>query len=151
MAQTYVHSHSYQHFEELSLSSDQFYTHLTKLVDSYNYPNVDCEVIAMDEVVFYGASREYLRIRRNYLKFYVCAAPFGRSFFVSWWLGETEDGFTLFLRRIPILKWLVPPGKTYYEIDTELMFIKSVDAIIKGMVDKLIAEKVLRYVPTVKE
>jgi hypothetical protein len=151
MAQIYVHSHSYQHFEELSLSSSQFYTHLTKLVSTYNFPKVDCEVVVMDEVNFFGASREYLRIKKNNLKFYVCAAPFGRSFFVSWWLGETENDIVLTLRRIPILKWFVPVGKTYYQIDTELMFIKSIDAIVKGMIDKLIVERVLRYVPTVKE
>jgi hypothetical protein len=140
MAQKTIHVHSYEHFADMQHSSADFYLKLEGLIKEYQYPGVLCSYVELPEDGMLSPKRRYFCVTRRFLNYYVCAAPFGRSFFVSWWLGETEDEMTVFLRRIPIIKWFFPTSKTYYQIDTELMFRNAVEAIVKGAVASLKAE-----------
>jgi hypothetical protein len=138
---TLTHSHTYQHFDELQLSAQDFYTDLKALIESYQYPSVTCRMMNLSESGFFSTKRLYLCVSMGMYEYYVCAAPFGKSFFISWWLEELDNGFVIAMRKIPILRWLVDSGdKTYFQIDTELMFTKSIDALVRDAIAKIAAE-----------
>jgi hypothetical protein len=140
MAQKVIHNHSYEHFADLQHSSADFYSTVESLIREYQYPDVTCSVVEFGEDGLLSPKRKYLCVTRRFLTYYVCAAPFGRSFFISWWLGESDDDIFAILKRIPILKWFFPAGKTYYQVDTELIFRNGIEAIVASAVRSLKAE-----------
>lgn len=144
MAEPIIHSHSYQHFEDLQLSTKEFYKMLAALIKEYEYPNVKCKIVALEER--YGllntlllSNRDYLQISRGKLRYLVCAAPFGRSYFISWWHEQRETDLERFLTKL-----LGPKKKTRYEVDTELMFNNAIASIVKLAIQKATADKGFR-------
>lgn len=139
-----VHTHNSQHFENLQLSSKAFYTLLKEMIEAYQYPEVTCTPITLKESGIFSSKREYLRISKQRYHYYVCACPFGRSFFISWWLQEDAHTTATIAQKIPWFGKAVAQrleSKTYYEIDTQLMFTASISAIIKTAVEKVKADK----------
>jgi hypothetical protein len=133
-----VHSHSYQHFEDLQLSALDFYQSLGRSIKERDYPGLAFNIIKIPEGGLLSSRRKYLCISWNELEYLVCAAPFGRSFFISWWFNESGDWLQRFLRRIPLLGRLFREGpKSLYRIDTELIFAKSIDALVQEAVNKI--------------
>jgi hypothetical protein len=70
--------------------------------------------------------RMYLEVEWNNLHYYICAAPFGDSFFVSAWLQNTHSAFEVLIYKIPLIggrihRLLFP--ETIYKIDTASMFM----------------------------
>jgi len=142
--ETTVHSHQSQHFEDLQISSIEFYTLLKKMIEDYQYPDVTCTPITLSESGIFSSRREYLRISKQRYHFYVCAAPFGKSFFISWWLKEDAHTAANVARKVGWLGRAVASrmeSKTFYEIDTETMFTSSINAIIKLAVEKVKVDK----------
>lgn len=82
-------SHWYTLIEGLQTSALEFYKSVEDALRRRDVP--DCESARVDwrEGGMLSAKREYLRISRGRLAFDVCAAPFGRGYFFSWWLSET--------------------------------------------------------------
>ncbi|WP_439695168.1 hypothetical protein ACFGVS_19055 [Mucilaginibacter sp. AW1-7] len=140
MAEKVIHSHSYEHFEDMQASSKEFYEKLESQIKEYQFPGVSFSFAEFGEDGPWSPKRTYFCITRRFLSYYVCAAPFGRSFFVSWWLKDSDDSLATVLRRIPIIRWFLSPSKPYYQIDTELIFKSSIDGIIRGAVASLKAE-----------
>src|SRR2546425_2752428 len=54
-------------------------------------PETALAKVEWSEGGIFSAKREYLRIERKELIFDICGAPFGRGFFVSWWLARSEE------------------------------------------------------------
>jgi hypothetical protein len=145
--ETTLHAHKYQHFEDLQLSAREFYKTLTDLIAEYKYPGVNCTAVTLNEGGFFSSKREYLKISKERYNYYVCASPFGRSFFISWWLQENANTAANVLRKMPLIGGLVSrklEHKTFYEMDTELMFTSSINTIIQTAVAKLKADKGFR-------
>lgn len=138
-----LYQHNYQHFENLQMSAQDFYKHLTDVISQYQYPYVGFKI----ESAFLSDynlmdKRDYLSIRYLNMRYLVCAAPFGKSYFISWWFRQSSNDFVLFLQRIPILGRMFTPGKpSLYKRDTEVMFIQSIENIVRAEVDKIIADK----------
>jgi hypothetical protein len=142
-----VHEHSYQHFEDLQLSAKDFYLRLKNLIEEYNYPDVVCSPVTLKEGGAFSSRREYLRISKQRYSYFVCASPFGRSFFISWWLQEDANTAAAVAQRFGLFGKAVAQrleSKTYYELDTELMFTSAIKSIIKVAVDRLKSEKGFR-------
>jgi hypothetical protein len=141
--ETSIQSHSYQHFQDLQLSSTEFYSMVETTVKEMKYPNLMIARVKLSEGGFFSPNREYLQIRNNFYQYYVCAAPYGKSFFISWWLKENENWLINLLARIPLLGWLVPKkrNKTFYQIDSELIFSKGIHTIVSQAVEKLTLDK----------
>lgn len=138
-----LHKHDHQHFEYLQMSSNDFYSSLERMVTEYEYPEVQCERTTMKEGNILSAGREYLLIRRKRIVFYVCAAPFGKSFFISWYLMEEAHTAANIVAKVPLIGKSIAKdmeNKTYYQYDTELMFTESIKGIIKAAIDKVSAE-----------
>jgi hypothetical protein len=83
-----VLSHWYKLIENLQASSLDFYKRMEEAVQEKLIPELGASRIEWHEGGVLSAKREYLRLTRERLVFDICAAPFGKGFFVSWRLGE---------------------------------------------------------------
>ena len=147
MSEATTHAHHYQHFEDLQMSSGEFYGRLESLIKDYQYPNVECRRVTLKEDGVFSSSRDYLAISRKLYTYYVCAAPFGRSFFISWWLKESANTAANVAAKVPLIGKAVAQrmeSKSYYALDTELMFTNSIHSLIKSAVDAILIEKGFR-------
>jgi len=142
-----VISHWYHLLEGLQTSPQGFYAAVEAAIQRRQVPDAYTQRIDWKEGGLLSARREYLRVRRKKLVFDICGAPFGPSFFVSWWLGELPSGFLALLASIPVVgllfeRYLRP--RTYYQIDTALMFQESIRAAVMDVVDNMSKAKGLR-------
>lgn len=91
--------------------------------------------------------RDYLRITRDRLVFDICAAPFAKGFFVSWWQIKLPSQREVLISLIPFLGRTIlrdERGKTYFEIDTETMYKDSIHQSVLQAIDAITTEKGLR-------
>ena len=138
-----LHSHTYQHFEDLQMSSEQFYSMLEAMIKEYQYPDISIERRTLKEGGLLSSKRVYLCVSRSYQNFYVCAAPYGRSFFISWWLQEDAHTASNLAETVPLLGKAIAQrmeSRSFYQLDTELMFVQSVSAIVRKAVEKVKAD-----------
>ena len=82
-----VISHWHHRAEDFSTSALDFYAAVKRELQAIEAP-VRFDNVEWSERGLFSAKRSYLRIEHNRLTFDVCAAPFGRSFFFSWWLAK---------------------------------------------------------------
>ncbi len=140
-------SHWYYNFEDLQLSSNDFYTSLETLLKERTYPGVSAKRVTHSEGGMFSAGREYLQITRGDYVFDICAAPFGKSFFISWWLGEKGSFLADLLARIPFIGAFLARKalqKTYFQIDTENMFREAISQALLSIIDAILEKKGLR-------
>lgn len=134
-----VLSHWSHFFQSFALSSDTFYKELSKVIKDHEMPNAVIGTVRMKEAGMLSASREYLRIKHGDIVFDVCAAPFGKDFFISWWLYESEGGMRTLLRGTKMGDFLKQRAamRTFYQIDEEDMFRSCVHECILATVEKV--------------
>ena len=114
------------------------------MIEEYRYPDVICTPVTLKEGGIFSSKRDYMRISRQRYHFFVCASPFGRSFFISWWLQEDANKVANAAAKVGMLGRVIAQrmeSKTYYELDTEQMFTSSINAIIKMAIEKVKADK----------
>lgn len=109
-------------------------------------PSVTIKRVNEKEGGFLSASREFLRIKRNNLVFDVCASPFGKSFFISWWLYETMGTTRTMFKSTKIGNFLdtMASKKTIYQADTELMFQTIVHESLMDVLDGMLQKQANR-------
>src|SRR5580658_7581549 len=83
--QANVISHWNQLFENFQTSSLAFYQSVETAIKERAVPETQGTRVEHREGGLASASREYLRLHRGKYAFDICAAPFGKGFFVSWW------------------------------------------------------------------
>jgi hypothetical protein len=129
--------------KDLKFSSDEFYTVIEKNITARNIPDVSYKRVKFFTTGLLSAQRVYFRISRKRLTYDVCAAPFGNQFFVSSWFGTRLP----FFFEIPIigkiLEWWLSP-KTYYQHDSNSMFMQTVTQCIQEAVDEMIDQQSLK-------
>lgn len=81
-----VGSHWHTLIDGLNTSGLVFYEAVEEAVKAREVPDVGFSRVDFKEGGLASAKREYLRIERRNVAFDICAAPFGNSFFFSWWL-----------------------------------------------------------------
>jgi hypothetical protein len=79
--------------EGLTTSTLEFYAAVEKAIRDKEAPALKIERVLWSEHGLLTAKREYLRIGFGRLRFDVCAAPFGKDFFFSWWLAKRTPNF----------------------------------------------------------
>jgi hypothetical protein len=139
-----IHTHGYQHFESLQLSAQEFYTTLQNIIKEYQYPDVQYGVEELKEGGMFSAKRKYFTINWQRHKYLVCASPFGKSFFISWWHQEGANTGANIASKFGALGKAVAnnmENKTLFEIDTTLMFVSCMNGIIQAAIDKVKADK----------
>ena len=135
------------HFPDLQYSSKEFYDKLTALIKEYEFPDVTVKVVNYAEGGLFSSRREYLSICRNGHQYDVCAAPFGKSFFISWWLTESKSALPGVLAKIPVFGNAMArqaETKTFFQIDTQAIFKSSMDATLKLAIEQVCENKGLR-------
>jgi hypothetical protein len=90
-----VFSHWHRLLENLQFSPMEFYQTLETAIQRRDVPGAERSRVEWYEGGAFSAKRQYLRVTRGKHVFDICAAPFGRGFFVSWWLGEVRSSLAL--------------------------------------------------------
>lgn len=151
-----VLSHWSHYFQSFSMPSDVFYTELEKILQHHEMPHSVIQRTKHKEGGILSASREYLRVKHGDIVFDVCASPFGRNFFISWWLYETASTMRTVLKNTRVGNFLQnrAQNRTFYQIDEEDMFRSCVHECIletitkvsegKGMLQLTDAEKAFK-------
>lgn len=143
-----VRGNQHRLLDNLHFSSQEFYTSVENELIAQSIPGLDFSRITYAEGGIFSCRREYLRIKRKEYAFDVCAAPFGKGTFVSWWLGEIDTPYRNYLARIPFIgQFFLKRTKTYFELDNEAMFKESVVAAIQRVIQEYSEFRGLR-VPT---
>jgi hypothetical protein len=121
-------AHWHQRIANFNFSTTEFYARLRAVLEGGKYPGIRCKSVDLHEAGPLSAKRAYFRISREGLDFDICAAPFGKDYFVSWWL-LSKDGCAAFLG---VLAFLLPK-KTYYQEDTAIMFRETIHGVVVGL------------------
>lgn len=136
-----IHAHLYVHLEDYQLASREFYGMVERTLTDKAFPEVDADTITLSEGSVWTPNREYLQVRCGDLTFIICAAPFGKNFFISWWLKEKRySSLELFFLRL----FGGSTHKTYYQIDSEYIFMEGVQAVVLESVIAVTEQKGLR-------
>jgi len=139
MSKPAVFVHSFHHFEDVQLSAKEFYETLQQSIASCQFPEVNYDITTFSDRGLFSSRREYLEIRYYSYRYYVCAAPFGKNFFISWWLKERQSTWD------SIRTWLVGgESRSFYEVDSQEIFASSVVSLIKELIRMIQSEKGLR-------
>ena len=143
---TRIISHWYKLIEGMQESPQNVYSQLDQAITKRELPKVKLSRVKHRESGLFSPKRVYFRVRRKELIFDICAAPYAKGFFISWWLGECPAIIWILL-YIPILgplvMWLFR-RETYWRIDTALMFQESIRAAVLEVLDELIKSQGLR-------
>ena len=83
-----VVSHWHALIDGFNTSGLEFYKAVEEAVRAREVPDVSFGRVEFKEGGFGSAKREYLRIERGNVAFDICAAPYGKGFFFSWWLSR---------------------------------------------------------------
>lgn len=87
-----VLSHWYTLLDDFRTEPLAFYTAVEAALKKREIPNIRFERGGVEGGRALSASRQYLRVVRGRHTFDICAAPFGKSFFFSWWLTASVAG-----------------------------------------------------------
>lgn len=79
-------SHWHHPFDGLETSVEDFYARVEASVAERGIPGLRLSRVGWQEAGMLSTTREYLRVEWRRHLFDLCAAPFGRGFFFSWWL-----------------------------------------------------------------
>ena len=139
-----IHDHGYQHFEDLQLSAKEFYDLLENMVKEFKYPDVTCKTEELKEGGIFSGKRQYYTINWKRHTYYVCASPFGKSFFISWWHKEGANTGANVASKFGILGKAVAnnmESKSFFDVDTEMMFVNCINSVIKQAIERVKATK----------
>jgi hypothetical protein len=90
-------SHWHHSVEALSTSTQDFYASVERALTAKEVPELHLSRTVVNERGLLSARREYLSVRYGRLTFDICAAPFGKDFFFSWWLTKRSPSASAFL------------------------------------------------------
>jgi len=129
------------HFKDMQFSAQEFYASVTRLLNENAVPNIEVDMVEHStSKTLFSTSRIYLQVRREDQMILVCAAPFGKGSFVSWWNGEKLDFIKDFVPRIPTIGSALARymyRKSFYQMDTENMFKEAVRACVMEVIDEM--------------
>ncbi len=134
-------------FPNMNYDASEFYNSVESLIKSKQIPMLYTSKVILREGTFLSNGRLYLEIRRYDFKFHICAAPWGTDYFFSWWVRKNYDELDIVLLLIPFVgDWLVKKRQhqSYYKLDTEAMFRKSVHESVLEVIDQITTAKGIR-------
>lgn len=140
-ARSSIYQRKHFHFEDFQLSSQDFYEVLKGIIEERAFPNVSASVVSLSEGGWLQGKRKYLEVKYADFLFYVCAAPFGKNFFISYWLREVPPGCEeVFTVRV----FGTRTKKSFYQLDTEAMFFEGISAAIMKAIAEVTEARGLR-------
>jgi hypothetical protein len=132
-------SHFIDGWEHSSLA---FYASLKEAIAARKVPKAKYSTVTISEGNAFSRKRIYLRARRSGQVMDICAAPFGRGFFVSWWLVVPPS----WINYVPVIGWVIAlfSPLTYYKLDTATMFQSVVHDAVQEVIDAATTAKGIR-------
>jgi hypothetical protein len=144
-----VINHWSQYVPNMTQTPQEFYAAIEALIAHHEIPDLKMKRVKYFEKGLLSAKREYLQIRGHNHFFDVCAAPYGKGFFVSYWQRENLSSKVKLLSKIPIPKiamltsWWASTT-TFYMADSIQMFLNLVHTSIVTALDKELTTKGLK-------
>jgi hypothetical protein len=130
--------------ENINESPKKFYERIESGITKKELPDITMSESEMKEGGFFSDKRLYFTIERRNYCMDICAAPFGKGFFVSSWLSYNVGGLLnkifFYLAPIPILGSLIAPlavDATLYQRDTTDAFLQSVHGSVLEVIDDI--------------
>jgi hypothetical protein len=130
--------------DDFSFSSLEFYKLLKEELSAQGVNNIDIDNVKLKEGNIFSSKRKYLRVTWKDYQYDICAAPFGKGFFLSWWLLYKKSVIQLVICKIPFVGvWLenILFPTTYYKIDTASMFMSYAQQSVLNVLDTIAVTK----------
>lgn len=127
-------------------SSKDFYDALIEEINAHEIEGIRKGVNPRITRGAFSRKRNYLIVRYDDFLIEICAAPFGKSFFVSYWVLNEDNRFEIAIGRIPwlgkrLVKWFYPV--TAYRIDTIEMYRILIHNLVIEKIDEMLASEKL--------
>ncbi len=134
--------------DDFKYSTDDFYKLFKEELKATQVRGISYENIGLSQgVELLSQKRKYLRVQWKDYRFDLCAAPFGRGMFFSWWLIYKLPLIAVFIYIIPFIgkrmvRFLFPI--TYYKIDSASMFMRYTHLVMLKVIDTITTENGVR-------
>ena len=129
---------------DFQFSTEDFYKLLEAKIKERELPEVKTRTRNISQGGMFSKNRLYFEASRKDYIFHVCAAPYGKDYFFSWYLRVKLSFLQEWFSRIPYIgSFLVGQlqMKTYYQLDTEAMFKQSIHQVITSTIDEVLEPK----------
>lgn len=143
-----VHSNWNELIDDFKYSTVDFYKLFKEEMKMTRVNGISYHDVHLSEgVKGVSRKRKYFRLEWEKYQFDVCAAPFGRGMFFSWWVIYKLPFLYVLFYIIPLIgpklaQFLFP--FTYYKYDSATMFMKYVHAVTLSVIDSITTEKGIR-------
>lgn len=142
-----VHSHWNTLIDNFKFSTKDFYELLRIELQSHGIKGMNITYARLKEGNALSSKRLYLRLEWKGFQYDICAAPFGKGFFISWWMLYKNSFWQILFSKIPFIGgWLVKKlyPETYYKIDTASMFMTYAQSSVVKVIEDITKEKGIR-------
>lgn len=132
------------YYPEGQFSTQEYYRLVQEILVTREVPKLAFGREIFRQGLMFSGEREYLRVTKAQYVFDICAAPYGKGFFVSWWFGEKFGLVMRILVAIPVVGWIalrLRASTTYYQADTQAMFEKAVECAVNDALKAITEEK----------
>jgi hypothetical protein len=131
-------------FPDMQHDPNAFYDLVENQLREKQVPEFYSKKVTISEGGMLSHNRLYLEVSRGDYIFHICAAPWGTGFFFSWWVRQKMSDIDQLLILIPfagsrIVK--MRQHQSYYKLDTDSMFRKSVHQCVLAAIDSLTTAK----------
>lgn len=133
--------------DNFDFSTKEFYYLLNAELKGQGVDKIKIETTILSEGGMLSSKREYLRLSWKEYQYDICGAPFGKGFFVSWWLLMKQSPAEMLVSKIPFLGvWLSRKFYpiTYYKMDTASMFMTYAHQAVMNVIDQITKDKGVR-------
>lgn len=134
------HSRWYTLINNFEYSPKEFYKHLQVELESHGITKIKIKEEYIKEGGIMSHSRIYLRVTWKDYQYDICAAKFGKGYFISWWLFYKDSIWKILVSKIPFVgRWIALKlyPITYYRTDTASMFMLYVHASLIKTIDDI--------------
>lgn len=133
--------------DDFNFSTQEFYQLLKEELLNNKIHGINIGQVSLNVGGPLSSQRIYLRVTWKEYQYDVCAAPFGKGFFVSWWLMYNDSIAEILISKIPfigtrLLRKLYPI--TYYRIDSASMFMTYAQSSVLKVIDDITNGKGVR-------
>lgn len=133
--------------DDFDFSAQEFYKLLSEELNSHGITGISISNVRLKEGNMFSSMRLYLRAEWNEYQYDMCASPYGKGFFISWWLLYKNSLIQVIISKIPLVgRWVARKWYpvTYYKIDTASMFMSYAQASVLKVIDNITNDKGVR-------
>jgi len=141
------HSNWNHLLDNFNFSSKEFYSRLEEGLQLQGIKKVDTYTVSLKIGGPFSSRRRYLRVEWKSFRYDICAAPFGKGFFISWWVLHKNPIMKMVIAKIPFLgEWLSEKWYpiTHYKIDSASMFMTYCQSSVLKVIDDITIKNGLR-------